>query len=134
MDDAISDADFRTLASFRRELRQFLQFSEAAAQSQNLSPQQHQALLAIRGSEDQQVSVGELAEALLLRPHSASGLVSRMEKLGLVERHGTEDDGRRRVVKLSTRGQVLLSALAAAHRNELRRRRPLLTKLLENLG
>jgi DNA-binding MarR family transcriptional regulator len=133
MDEPISDADFRTLAAFRRELRQFLQFSEAAALAQGLAPQQHQALLAIRGAEGQQMTVGELAETLLLRPHSASGLVSRLEKAGMVERHGSEEDGRRRVVKLSPRAEVLLDALSTAHRSELRRRRELLRMLLDSL-
>ena len=133
MDDPISDADFRTLATFRRELRQFLRFSEAAALAQGLSPQQHQALLAIRGADDQQMTVGELAEALLLQPHSASGLVSRLERTGLVERHGVEEDGRRRAVKLSGKSQDLLNILTAAHQSELRRRRALLIKLLGSL-
>ncbi|WP_210528592.1 MarR family winged helix-turn-helix transcriptional regulator [Rubellimicrobium arenae] len=134
MDEPISDSDFRTLATFRRELRQFLQFSEAAALSQGLSPQQYQALLAIRGADGQQMTVGNLAETLLLRPHSASGLVSRLETIGMVERHGSEEDGRRRVVKLSTRAKALLDTLSAAHRSELRRRRALLTTLLDSLG
>ncbi len=59
VDDPISDPDFRTLATFRRELCRFLQFSEFAALTQGLSPQQHRALLAIRGSDGQRMTVGE---------------------------------------------------------------------------
>ena len=43
------EADYAALAQFRYQLRTFLAFSEAAAQSAGLTPQQHQALLAIKG-------------------------------------------------------------------------------------
>lgn len=134
MEEPIGDADFRTLASFRRELRVFLQFSEQAAVTHGLAPQQYLALLAIRGSEIQPVTVGDVAAALLLKPHSASELVSRLEKLGMVQRRETEDDGRRRVIELTAKARTLLDTLSGAHRTELRRLRPLLVRLLESLG
>ncbi|TPE44586.1 MarR family winged helix-turn-helix transcriptional regulator [Amaricoccus solimangrovi] len=133
MPDRIDREDLRTLASFRRELRSFLSFSEGAALSQGLAPQQHQAILAIAGSEHQALTVGELAETLLLRPHSASGLVTRLEKLGMVERRETASDGRQRLVRLTNEGAAKLAALSSAHRAELRRLRPMLTRLLEAL-
>ena len=46
---SLLDDDYRALAAFRTELRRFLQFSEEAALAVGISPQQHQALLAIRG-------------------------------------------------------------------------------------
>jgi DNA-binding MarR family transcriptional regulator len=134
VDDPIGDDDFRTLARFRKDLRDFLQFSEAAALSHGLTPQQYQALLAIRGSERQRMQIGDLAEALLIRPHSASELVSRLEKLGMVERREVEEDGRGRSVLLMAAALTLLNTLSAAHRTELRRLRPLLVGLLERLG
>ncbi|MAS44453.1 MAG: MarR family transcriptional regulator [Rhodobacteraceae bacterium] len=133
MTDPISDADFRTLAAFRRQLRGFLRFSETAAAGQGLTPQQHQALLAIRGSKARALSVGELADALLLRPHSASELASRLETLGLVRRLDDAEDGRRRVIAATERAETLLTALSETHREELRRLRPLLIGLLEDL-
>ena len=63
---------------------QFLAFSEARAAECGLTPQQHQALLAIRGAAPRPVSIGYVAERLILKPHSASGLVDRLEALGLV--------------------------------------------------
>ncbi|HQF71242.1 MAG TPA: MarR family transcriptional regulator, partial [Promineifilum sp.] len=48
-DSAINDDEYIALAAFRYELRQFLRFSETAAETVGLTPQQHQALLAIRG-------------------------------------------------------------------------------------
>ena len=42
-------AAFRTLAAIRYALRRFLRFSEKAAEAVGLTPQQHQALLTIKG-------------------------------------------------------------------------------------
>lgn len=129
----ISDADFQTLAAFRVELRQFLHFSEQAAHENGLTPQQYQALLAIRGSDRRALTIGALAGTLLLEPHSASGLVARLEKLGMIERRTVEDDGRRSIIRLSDRADSLLNTLSAVHRDELRRLRPLLVRLLSRL-
>jgi hypothetical protein len=70
----IVKADYEALAAFRHALREFLDFSQAAARRAGLTPQQHQALLAIKGYPGREVvTVRELAERLLLRHHSASG-------------------------------------------------------------
>jgi DNA-binding MarR family transcriptional regulator len=45
----LGKAQYETLAAFRYALRKFLHFSETAAQAAGLTPQQHQALLAIKG-------------------------------------------------------------------------------------
>lgn len=132
MADDIRDEDYRALAGFRHELRRFLQFSEAAARDAGLTVQQHQALLAIRAAGTEGMLVGELAERLLLRPHSATGLIDRMERLGLVTRAAGED---RRQVRVLVRpeGEAVLKSLSAMHREELRRIRPLLVHLIESL-
>ena len=46
---ALHAVDYKALAQFRFQLRKFLSFSEAAAHQAGLTPQQHQALLAIKG-------------------------------------------------------------------------------------
>jgi DNA-binding MarR family transcriptional regulator len=52
-----------------------------------LTPAQHQLLLAIRGHSDSRgPTVGDVADSLLLRHHSAVGLVDRAAAAGLVER------------------------------------------------
>ena len=67
----ITKAEYETLAAFRYALRKFLHFSETAAQTAAVTPQQHQTLLAIKGFPGrEQVTVGELAERLQLRHHS----------------------------------------------------------------
>jgi DNA-binding MarR family transcriptional regulator len=130
----ISKAEYETLASFRYLLRQFLQFSEDAARQLGLPPQQYQALLAIKGfPRRDSITVGELAERLHIRHHSAVGLVDRMEAQGLVAREQGQD--RRQVqVKLTAQGGQFLGQLAATHREELRRIGPALSAILERLS
>ena len=123
--------DFRALAEFRRELRKFLAFSEKAAAAAGLTGQQHQALLAIRGlSERGEMSVGELADALMLRHHSAVELVDRLARLELVARAVDAADGRRVLVRLTAAGEKKLHGLSAAHMQELAAIGPALTDML----
>jgi DNA-binding MarR family transcriptional regulator len=131
--DPLGDRDFVTLATFRHELRRFLRFSEIAAEKAGLTAQQHQALLAIRAAPACAMLVGELAERLMLQPHSTTGLVDRLERLELVERAVEADDRRRVRVALTRKGVALMASLAESHRAELRRLRPLLGDLLARL-
>lgn len=131
--ETASEVDYAALADFRHALRRFLVFSEGRAAECGLTPQQHQALLAIRGAERDQVTVGCLAERLVVKPHSASGLVDRLEALGLVERTVSPTDRRQALVAITPRARDLLARLSETHREELRRLRPLFTSLLARL-
>lgn len=127
----LTEADYGALADFRHALRQFLAFSEGRAAECGLTPQQHQALLAIRGAaEEQAVTVGFIAERLILKPHSATGLVDRLEALELVERRSAPDDRRRALIVLTPKALALLEQLSTTHREEIIRLRPMLTMLL----
>lgn len=130
MGRAITEEEYRALAGFRRELREFLSFSETAAQDAGLTPQQHQAMLAIRAAPDAAILIGELAQQLALRPNSVTGLIDRLARQGLVERRETDGDRRRVPVSLTQKGEQLIEHLAEAHRGELRRIRPLLANML----
>ena len=61
----LDQSDYQRLAEFRYHLRGFLRFSERAASEMGLRPQQHQALLAIKGTPEGQVTIGILAELSL---------------------------------------------------------------------
>ena len=131
----VTKAEYETLAAFRYALRQFLHFSEVAADKVGLTPQQHQALLAIKGYPGRDyVSIGELAERLRIRHHSAVGLVDRLEAQNLVARQGAEADRRQVYVTVTAHGLNLLEQLAAAHRTELQRIGPQISQLLAQLG
>jgi DNA-binding MarR family transcriptional regulator len=90
-------------------------------------------LVALRATEKGELSVGLLAETLLLQPHSVSGLADRLQALGLVERVRSEQDRRSVVLRLTAKARQLMSSLSLTHRDELRRIRPLLISLLSQL-
>jgi len=131
--DCLSDGDYAVLADFRYEMRCFQFFSGEAAREAGLTPQQHQALLSIRGGAGATQTVGELAKRLLIKPNSASGLASRLEEQGMLEKVGSAD--RRSVtLRLTDKAEDLLAILAREHLAELQRIRPLLRDLVDRVG
>ncbi len=126
----MTETDYVALADFRATLRQFLAFSEREAKQAGLTPQQHQALLAIKGAEAGKMTIGLLAERLILQPHSTSGLVKRLEELNLIYRIDCAEDQRKMALGLTEQAEKLLSALSSAHLDELRRVGPLLSELM----
>jgi DNA-binding MarR family transcriptional regulator len=128
--DQLSSEDYENLLAFRTGLRRFLRWSEARAREVGLTPAQHQLLLAIKGHPgDDPPAVGDLAEYLLLRPHSTVELIDRAESAGLVERWGDDGDGRITRIRLTEDGAHRLDRLATAHLDELRRLTPILDQL-----
>ncbi|WP_028159585.1 MarR family winged helix-turn-helix transcriptional regulator [Bradyrhizobium japonicum] len=132
-DGAMREADYAALAQFRYQLRTFLAFSEAAAQSAGLTPQQHQALLAIKGlATPDGASVGDIARFLLIRHHTAVELVDRMAKLKLIGREADPQDARRVLVRLTAKGEQKLRSLSRIHLDELGAAAPALAKILRS--
>jgi DNA-binding MarR family transcriptional regulator len=127
-------ADYRALANFRYALRKFLEFSGSAAKGVGLTPQQHQAMLSIIGApEGQAVTIGFLAERMLLKHHSTVELVDRLVELELVARQPDPSDRRKVLLAMLPKGRRLLTKLSAAHLEELRRIRPVFAALLDRL-
>jgi DNA-binding MarR family transcriptional regulator len=119
------------LAAFRYSLRQFLSFSEKAAAGMGLTPQQYQALLAVRAHHGPAaLTITQLAEQLLVRHHSAVGMVDRLAEQGLVRREAMAGDRRKVGIRLTARGQRVFDRLAAVHRTELRRIGPDFTRFI----
>jgi len=128
-------AQYETLAAFRYALRQFVRFSEQAARAAGITAQQHQALLAIKGFPGRDsVTVGELAERLQLRHHSAVGLVDRLVAEKLVSRSSSTEDRRLVLIQLRDRGENVLEKLSSAHSKQLKRIGPELNLLLKRLA
>lgn len=127
----ITKSHFETLAALRHALRRFLQFSQSAARGAGIPPQQHQALLAIKGAPGRDhLTVGELAARLHLRHHSAVGLVDRLTRRGWLRRSPSATDRRRVEVRVTPRGEALIARLSVAHQKELRALGPELRRLL----
>ncbi len=64
-------------------------------------------------------TVSELAERLQAKHHGVVSLITRCEKLGLVERRENEADRRSVHVYLTSKGESALRKLAQLHRDEL---------------
>jgi DNA-binding MarR family transcriptional regulator len=112
-------------------MRDFLAFSEKSARDEGLTSQQHQALLAIRshaGSES--MTVGELAECLLIKNHSAVELVGRLVERALVLRRESESDRRRVLLQLTTQGSRQLEAISRRNLRQLQETAEILSELL----
>ena len=126
---------YAAIATFRYELRRFLAFSEAAASAEGLPAQQHQALLAVAGHQSPEPpTVGTIADRLLIAPHTAAELVSRMEKADLLTKSPAVHDRRRVQLELTPQARRLLDRLTAAHVEELTILEPALARALRRLG
>ncbi|WBJ98626.1 MarR family transcriptional regulator [Methylocystis parvus OBBP] len=113
--------ELEALANFRRALRRFLAFSEQAAAELGLTMQWYQALLVIRTYHDgAPINVGELAEELMIRDHSAAELVSRLVAANLVRRKTDAEDRRRSLLIITSSGDRCLARLASVHLARLR--------------
>lgn len=122
---------YEALADFRYALRVFLAFSERAAGTAGLSPQQYQAMLAIKGARDRtDLGIREIADRLMIRHHTAVELVDRLAKNGFVTRVKDENDARRVLVRLTPKAERTMDGLAAAHLRELKGIRLVLEQLL----
>jgi DNA-binding MarR family transcriptional regulator len=129
-----SDDDYRRLLSFRTGLRRFLRWSEQQARTTGMTPAQHQLLLAVRGHEDPRgPTVGDLADHLLLRHHSAVGLIDRAETAGLVRRCPDEESQSVVRLQLTDQGSRRLEALSELHLEELAHLAPTMHALWEAL-
>lgn len=131
----LDTVDFVRLASFRYALRRFFHFSQAAAARAGLTGRQYQALLSIRGgSVDGRMTINDLAQNLLIKHHSAVGLVDRLAAGELVRRERMHGDRRKVQVRLTRRGESVLQELALVHRQELQRVGPAIRGVLEELA
>lgn len=132
--DDLTDTDYEALSNLRYTLRQFMDFSASAAHEEGLPAQQHQALLAIRGHRGEEaMSVGLLAERLLIAPHSATELVGRLVAAGYVSRNADPSDKRRQTLALTAKAEIVLRRLTAIHLTEIRDLAPRLIEILLSL-
>ncbi len=133
-DETLSQADYEALATLRYTLRKFMDFSTSAAHEAGLPPQQHQALLAIRGNRSgEAMTIGMLAEKLMIAPHTATELVGRLIDGGYVTRHPDPADKRRQTLQLTEKSEEVLQRLSSIHLVEIRDMAPRLIEILTQL-
>lgn len=126
----LSATNYLRLATFRRALRRFLRFSEAAAGQVGLTGRQYQAMLAIRANPTGGMTIRELAQELLVKHNSAVELVDRLESRNLTRRARSSSDRRKVEVRLTPLGITTLRGLTSIHRQELRRVGPIIRDAL----
>src|SRR6266403_4057317 len=131
MAKSMSLAEFRALAEFRHQIRQFLNGSEQAARAAGLEPQQYLFLLAVRGlPAGHTATIRELAERMQLRHHSTVEMVNRLERAQLLRRERSDTDRRQVILHLTPRSEKILSRLARQRIEELRTAAPSLVRAL----
>jgi DNA-binding MarR family transcriptional regulator len=135
MSALLTERDYHNLASLRYALRKFLRFSkELLGKRANLTPEQYEALLAIRTfSSDAGLTVGQLSERVQVRHHSAVSLTDKLAARKLLTKRKGGTDRRYVYLKLTAAGTKLVSTLAAAHRREIRKHAAEMIKSLSNL-
>lgn len=124
---------YQGLAGFRLALRRFLAASEAISRHAGVTQQQYQAMLAIKTWPSETMTMGDLADQLMLTHHAAVQLVNRMAKAGVAARAPSSTDRRSVLVKLTDEGEALLDRLAGQHLDELLRQEPQLTRSMRRL-
>lgn len=130
----LKQADFEHLLELRTGLKRFLRWSEEQARAAGLTPAKHQLLLAIKGHPDPAgPTVGEIADYLVLRHHSAVELVDRAAKDGLVRRARDARSKSIVHVTLTEAGNDKLDALAETHLQEIAHLAPTMRTLWEAL-
>ncbi|MBO0782325.1 MAG: MarR family transcriptional regulator [Ktedonobacteraceae bacterium] len=133
-DDKQPAIDYQALAELRYQIRRFLRFSEQAARSARLEPQQYQLLLALKGlPEGKKPTIGELAERLQIQHNSTVELINRLVEHNLVARQRDEADQRYVIITLTTHGEEILQQLAFYHQTELQSIGPALLHTLETI-
>ena len=130
----LDQSDFEHLLALRTGLRQFLHWSEQQAKAAGMTPGQHQLLLAVKGHPDPAgPNVGDVANYLMLRHHSAVGLIDRAVAAGLVTR--TPDAANHSSVRLALTpfGLEKLDRLSETHLEELKHLAPAMRSLWDAL-
>jgi DNA-binding MarR family transcriptional regulator len=102
-------------------MRKFLRFSKEVLAEAKLTPEQYEALLAIKSSSSH-LNIGELSERLQVRHHTAISLLNKLVRRKLVARNRASQDRRQVEVKLTRLGNSTLARMAAIHRQEMRSR------------
>ncbi|WP_348630169.1 helix-turn-helix domain-containing protein [Rhizobium sp. CIAT894] len=132
--ERLHEGDYEALANLRYRIRRFRQFSAKEAQRLGLTPQQHQALLAIKGQPaGKKMSTRMLAERLLMDRNLADGLVQELVGKAYIETDPAAAGPGKQFIRLTNKAEGVLDRLASAHLFEIRKMAPELMQALRVL-
>jgi len=132
---SLQSKDYAALGAFRYAMRKFLRvMKDVVAARAQLTPEQYEALLAIKSSSGVDgMTVGEISERLQVKHHTAVSLLDRLEARKLATRKRAAADKRSVKVQLTKAGASLLARLAVIHHRELQKRSPEIIDALRRL-
>ena len=132
---SLQSKDYAALSTFRYAMRKVLRvIKDVLAARAKLTPEQYEALLAIKSSSGANgMTVGEISERLQVKHHTAVSLLDRLEARKLATRKRAAADKRNVNVQLTKAGASLLARLAAIHHRELQKRSPEIIDALRRL-
>lgn len=131
----LGDEDYQSLLAFRIELRDFLRWSEQAAHDAGLTPSLHQLLLVVRGHPGPNgPTIGQAAEQLHIRHHSAVELAQRAETAGLLRRRRDPDDHRQVHLTLTDHARRQLESLTREHLTHIHALADILQRVIHPAG
>lgn len=132
--ERLTAGDYEALADLRYSIRRFRQFSAQEADKLGLKPQQHQALLAIKGlPSGRQMTARMLAERLLMTGRLVDDLIQQLIDEGYVEAGPSTVGRAKHVIRLTPKAEDALDRLASAHLFEIRKMAPELMQALRVL-
>lgn len=130
----LTEADYVALGAFRKAMREFLAFSEESARLEGMTSQQHQAILAIRSHRgDEPMTIGDLADCLMIKHHTAVELVGRLTSAGLVERSQSSSDRRRVLLHLTPPALQAIEAISVRNFGQLAETQQILSELTDRV-
>jgi DNA-binding MarR family transcriptional regulator len=120
--------DYREAANLRAALRAFLRRSEEISRRNGLTPRQYLLLLMVKGAPDgrERSTITDLVERLALTQSTVTELVQRAQDAELLVREPSSSDGRVVYLRLTPRGDQLMTAAF----NELGAERETLLRLI----
>jgi len=111
-----------------------MRFSKDLLCAEDLTPDQYQALLAIRAvPPGNKLSIRDLADQLQVRHHSTVGIVDQLVQRGAIVREVSPLDRRKILLSLTKKGDELVERLAPPHHQELSRLSPKMIETLQRL-
>ena len=126
--------DYDALGAFRYGMRKFLRFSREFLAEEGLTPEQYEAMLAIKIRADTQgLNIRDLSERLQVKHHTTVSLVNKLVARKLVIKKRAARDRREMHLTLTPAGDSTLAQLAAIHQREIRHRAPELMDALQRL-